>query len=121
VQTIMGDGSPVDRRSLDEVLADWIENYKTRSSIGWFRRVTLPKSEADNLCWEIAHQGITQATLFPNLSGVVAAMNDRSRWDASKWARRRDIFVSTRAAGTMGAGVVGHPIVKDDQNRSNWG
>lgn len=79
-QTIMGDGSPVDRRSLDEVLADWIENYKTRSSIGWFRRVTLPKSEADNLCWEIAHQGITQATLFPNFSGVVAAMNDMSRW-----------------------------------------
>jgi len=79
-QTIIGDGSPVDRRSLDKVLSDWIENYKTSSSIGWFRRVTLPKCEADNLCWEIAHEGITQATLFPNFSGVVAAMNDMNRW-----------------------------------------
>jgi FRG domain len=79
-QNITGDKSPVDRRSLDEVLGDWIKTYKTTSSIGWFHRVTLPKSEADNLCWEIAHEGITQATLFPNFSGVVAAMNDMNRW-----------------------------------------
>ena len=79
-QNISGDASPVDRRSLDEVLGDWIENYKIRSRTGWFYRLTLPKAEADNLCWEIAHQGITQATLFPNFSGVVAAINDMNRW-----------------------------------------
>jgi FRG domain-containing protein len=79
-QHVMGDSSPVDRRSLDQVLGDWIKKYKTKSSTGWFYRVTLPKSEADNLCWEIAHEGITQATLFPNFTGVVAAMNDMNRW-----------------------------------------
>jgi hypothetical protein len=79
-QNIAADESPVDRRSLDEVLGDWIKKYQTRSSIGWFHRVTLPKSEADNLCWELAHEGITQATLFPNFYGVVAAMNDMNRW-----------------------------------------
>lgn len=79
-QYIHGDDSPVDRRPLDEVLAQWIEKGRNRSSIGWFRRITLPRSEADNLCWELAHEGITQATLFPNFYGVVAAMNDMCRW-----------------------------------------
>ncbi len=79
-QSIPGDKSPVDRRSLDEVLGEWVKKYQTKSSIGWFHRVTLPKSQADNLCWELAHEGITQATLFPNFYGVVAAMNDMNRW-----------------------------------------
>jgi len=79
-QSIAGDASAVDRRSLDQLLGDWIKNYQTASSIGWFHRVTLPKAEADNLCWELAHEGITQATLFPNFYGVVAAMNDMNRW-----------------------------------------
>lgn len=79
-QNIPGDESPVDRRSLDDVLGQWIKKYRTKSSIGWFHRVTLPKSQADNLCWELAHEGITQATLFPNFYGVVAAMNDMNRW-----------------------------------------
>ncbi|MGH7981606.1 MAG: FRG domain-containing protein [Candidatus Udaeobacter sp.] len=79
-QKIIADQSPVDRRSLDEVLSDWIKTHRTTSSMGWFYRVTLPQAEADNLCWEIAHQGVTQATLFPNFSGVVAAMKDMNRW-----------------------------------------
>ncbi len=79
-QGIAADESPIDRRSLDQVLGDWIKNYQTKSSIGWFHRVTLPKAQADNLCWELAHEGITQATLFPNFYGVVAAMDDMNRW-----------------------------------------
>ena len=79
-QNIPGDEAPVDRRSLDDVLGQWIKNYRTKSSIGWFHRVTLPKSQADNLCWELAHEGITQATLFSNFYGVVAAMKDMNRW-----------------------------------------
>jgi FRG domain-containing protein len=79
-QSIQGDKSPVDRRSLDNVLGEWIKKCQASSSIGWFHRVTLPKSQADNLCWELAHEGITQATLSPNFYGVVAAMNDMNRW-----------------------------------------
>lgn len=79
-QSIPGDRSPVDRRSLDQVLGDWIKKYQNKLSSHWFYRVTLPKSLADNLCWELAHEGITQATLFPNFSGVVAAMRDMNRW-----------------------------------------
>jgi hypothetical protein len=79
-QNISGDASAVDRRSLDQVLDDWKRKYELSSNRGWFYRLTLPKSEADNLCWQIAHEGITQATLFPNFSGVVAAINEMNRW-----------------------------------------
>lgn len=79
-QLVQKDQSPVDRRPLDEVLRKWIEQHRTSLNVPWFYRVTLPKLEADNLCWELAHEGITQATLFPNFYGVVAAMNDMNRW-----------------------------------------
>jgi hypothetical protein len=79
-QYIHGDDSPVDRRSLDEVLKEWVAKSNSSSSIGWFHRITLPQLQADNLCWELAHEGITKATLFPNFDGVVAAMEDMDRW-----------------------------------------
>jgi hypothetical protein len=79
-QYIPGDESSVDRRSLDEVLGDWIAKGNDSSSVGWFHRITLPKSQADNLCLDLAHEGITKATLIPNFDGVVAAMKDMDRW-----------------------------------------
>lgn len=76
-QGVSGDNSAVDRRPLDKVLSDWVtERNTTLKNCAWLYRITLPRSEADNLRWELAHEGITMAALCPNFRGVVAAMED---------------------------------------------
>ena len=44
------------------------------------RRSELGESEAENLRFELAYEGITQATPFPSFYGVVNAIADMARW-----------------------------------------
>lgn len=80
---ITADDSPVDRRPFDEILRDSFQKYKLKSPGPWFHRVTLPQSEAEQLCFDLALEGIPRATLFPDFYGVVKAMKDAARWQSN--------------------------------------
>jgi len=77
---IKPDKSAVDRRPFDEILRDTFRSYGVKSPGPWFHRVTLPRTEAEQLCFDLALEGITRATLFPDFYGVVKAMKDAARW-----------------------------------------
>jgi hypothetical protein len=77
---IKADPSPIDRRPFDQILQKTFENHNLKSPGPWFHRVTLPQSQAEQLCFDLALEGINQATLFPDFYGVVKAMKDTARW-----------------------------------------
>jgi hypothetical protein len=79
-QRIIDYDTPIDRTPFDELLSAWAERNRVTSTQPWFHRITLPRSEAKQLCYELAYEGITQATLFPNFYGVVRTMTDMSHW-----------------------------------------
>jgi hypothetical protein len=79
-QRIIEYDAPIDRTPFDQMLQNWAQQHGVQSSREWFHRVTLPKSQAERLCVELAYEGITQAALFPNFYGVVEAMKDMARW-----------------------------------------
>jgi hypothetical protein len=80
---IQPDQSPVDRTPFDETLRAWAEKYNVCSPGPWFHRVTLPQAEAEQLCFDLALEGITRATLFPDFYGVVKGMKDTARWQST--------------------------------------
>jgi hypothetical protein len=71
---------PVDRTPFDEILRMWAEKCNVSSPGPWFHRITLPQVEAEQLCFDLALEGITRATLFPDFYGVVKGMKDAARW-----------------------------------------
>jgi hypothetical protein len=81
---IKADSSPIDRRPFDQILQETFEKYKLKAPGPWFHRVTLPQSEAEQLCFDLALDGINHATLFPDFYGVVKAMKDTARWYGAK-------------------------------------
>jgi hypothetical protein len=87
---IQYDQSPIDRTAFDELLRASFAQYRVKAPGPWFHRVTLPRSEAANLEYGLALEGVTRATLFPNFYGVVGAMKDSVRWqrDDGPGARR---------------------------------
>lgn len=84
--------SPVDRTPFDEILRMWAAKYAVKVQGGgpWFHHVTLPRSEADQLGYDLALEGITRARLFPDFYGVAKAMRDAARWqvDGGPGAKR---------------------------------
>ena len=79
-RSIKSDESPVDRRPFDELIAQWESEHPGTWEGSWFKRITLPKIEAERLCVELTYEGITRATLFPNYSGVVEAIEAEQEW-----------------------------------------
>jgi hypothetical protein len=77
---IKADEGAIDRSPFDEILAKWAETNKVSSSGSWFHRITLPRSEAESLSFELSIDGIKQTSLHPNFYGVVKAMREELRW-----------------------------------------
>ncbi len=96
---IKPDDLSVDRTPFDEILRTWVETKNVRSPGPWFHHVTLPQTEAEQLCFDLALEGITRATLFPDFYGVVKAMKDAARWQrnngpgAKRTKKHLDSFV----------------------------
>lgn len=72
--------SPIDRTPFDELLRASFARYRVKAPGPWFHRVTLPRSEAADLEYGLALEGVTRCTLFPDFYGVVEAMRDYARW-----------------------------------------
>jgi hypothetical protein len=72
----------IDRRPFDQLLVNWASEHRVQSGRAWFHRITFPKRLAEQLCCELAYEGITRASLFPNFYGVVETMKDSARWHA---------------------------------------
>ena len=79
-EPIENDDSFVDRRPFDQMLAELCAQRSIGSSMPWFYRITLPKSEARELSAELGKESITRATLFPDFYGVVEAMKEARLW-----------------------------------------
>lgn len=77
---IKPDQSPIDRAPFDEIFRSWVGNYHVNFPGPKFHRITLPKSEAEQLCFDLALEGITRAKLFPDFYGVVKAIEDEAAW-----------------------------------------
>lgn len=71
----VGDDNP----SLEECVAR-MRQKTTRVPI--LRRVTLPTTEAGTLLRLLSYEGITGATMFPGVDGVVKAMHETALWDS---------------------------------------
>ena len=69
----------IDRTPFDQRLAQWMEKGGFQQKT-WFRKITLPKVEAEQLEFDLAVEGIMRSTLFPDFYGVVATMKERPRW-----------------------------------------
>lgn len=74
------DESPVDRTPFDAMLRATFARYSVKAPGPWFHKVTLPQSEACNLEYGLALEGITRAVLFPDFYGVAAALRDSARF-----------------------------------------
>lgn len=70
----------IDRSPFDQILKRKFESCHLKGSGAWFHRVTLPRSQAEQLEFDLALEGITRAVLFPDFSGVVGTMKDTDRW-----------------------------------------
>ena len=84
------DQQPIDRTPFDELLRSSFSKHQVKAPGPWFHRVTLPRSQAADLEFGLAMEGVTRATLFPDFYGVVGAMKDTARWhkDNGPGARR---------------------------------
>ena len=73
----------VDRRTLDEVVAGASTLPTPGIEIspdlyrGWFHRITLPRSLARALLWELDRENITSEKLYPDFYGVVKALREK--------------------------------------------
>ncbi len=79
---IAGDGKPVDRSPFDKLLHEWVYENNVQSPGPWLHRITLPQQLAGQLCFELALEGLTRATLFPDFYGVAKAMKDAAKLSA---------------------------------------
>jgi hypothetical protein len=79
---ILPDRNPVDRRSLETILAEDSTFYcpSASDSDSWCYRITLPVSESAKLLWELSRERVTAANLFPDFYGVVTSLKDARRW-----------------------------------------
>jgi hypothetical protein len=77
---VSSDEQPPDRRPLEQIFLDWYraENIAFRDTI--FHCITLPQEKCLDLSRELACEGVTRATLFPDLYGVVAAVKEARRF-----------------------------------------
>lgn len=73
--------SPVDRRSLDEVLGSVDRRYLNLEQ-PLFYCFEFPCSAAPEILWLLAKEGITAAKMFPGHEGVVTAMREVGLWRA---------------------------------------
>jgi hypothetical protein len=71
--TVVDADAPVDRRSLDAVVAE-------RNSSQLMLRFTVPIEEAPVLLRLLAKEGASGARLFPGFGGVVSSMNEERYW-----------------------------------------
>ena len=79
---IQNDDAPVDRIAFDSLLRRSFEEFQVRAPGPWFHKVTLPRSQAAELEFALAYEGVTRASLFPDFYGVVGAMKDAVRWNS---------------------------------------
>lgn len=87
---IIPDAGPIERTPFDDLLRASFEKFRVKAPGPWFRRVTLPWKLAKELEFDLAMEGVTRATLFPDFYGVVQTMKDMARWqrDDEPGARR---------------------------------
>jgi len=85
------DESPVDRTPFDELLRTAFQKYRVTGPSPWFHRITLPRAIAEDLEFDLALEGVTRATLFPDFYGVVQSMRDFIRWGENNGPRTRRI------------------------------
>jgi hypothetical protein len=72
--------SPVDRRSLEQMVTDLPSDLPMLESSPVMYHFTLPRREAGEVLWLVAKEGITAARLFPGFDGIAAAQKDRLHW-----------------------------------------
>jgi hypothetical protein len=77
---IKPDEDPIDRLPFDELLKKKFASCDLKGAGAWFHRVTLPRSQAEQLEFDLALEGVTRATLFPDFAGVAGTMRDTDRW-----------------------------------------
>jgi hypothetical protein len=76
---VVADKSPIDRSPFDDLLRVSFEKYKVKAPGPWFHRVTLPRSQANQLAFDLTLEGVTRATLFPDFYGVVGTIKDAAK------------------------------------------
>jgi hypothetical protein len=77
---ISADERTPDRRPLEQLFLDWCRAEKTGFQMTVFHCITLPQEKCIDLSRELAREGVTRATLFPDLYGVVAAVKETRRF-----------------------------------------
>ncbi len=73
----------VDRRPLDYYIQDELRTLgdgEYSETAPLLYKITLPVTKAGELLWELARDGITRDRLFPDLYGVVGALEDHRFW-----------------------------------------
>ena len=89
VFTLVQDAAPgeseIDRRTLDEVVKSYLEEYFPRyfeleNAGPVFVRFELPWSQFDSLLRELANLGVNASTVFPGYEGVVQGVREKLWW-----------------------------------------
>lgn len=73
---VSADDEAPDRRPLEQVFLDWCQRANLEFGHTVFHCITLPQEKCIELLRELAREGVTRATLFPDLYGVVAAVKE---------------------------------------------
>lgn len=77
---VFADEQAPDSRSLDQVIRDWYRADNFRFGMTVLHRITLPQQHCIELSRELSREGVTRATLFPDLYGVVDAVRSKRRF-----------------------------------------
>ena len=101
------DQSEIDRTPFDELLKASFAKYHVTAPGPWFCTITLPRSEAANLEFALALEGVNRSTLFPDLYGVVRAMRDSVRWHKDNGPGARRVAARTRGLSISYESIVG--------------
>ena len=76
----IADEQAPDRRPLEQVFLDWCHAQNVTFRMNVFHCITLPQEKSIELSRELAREGVTRATLFPDLYGVVDAVKEARRF-----------------------------------------
>jgi hypothetical protein len=80
IQNLKGKlSAPVDRRPLDELVSEFLEDHKMAYAVDvLFHRIRLPWGHSKHLMWRLRQQGVNAATIYPGYKGVVQTLEEET-------------------------------------------
>lgn len=77
---VFADEQAPDSRPLVQVIRDWYHAENFRLGMTVLHHITLPQQHCIELSRELSREGVTRATLFPDLYGVVDTVRSKRRF-----------------------------------------